>query len=290
MINLVKILIIFSSFNLFAQLPTIYSTRLLSSAGAGIGSVLVDEVSMLNPAPIAFVPTTNFYYQRSTSELDKDSLNRVNESNDGLFEIYQIADSTGDLKGTFSYQNQAQNGYKRRKLVSSFAAIIGKKTSMGISYSYNKYSTPTEKEDKFHQASIGLTHIFNEKLSAGVLVQDPFSSNAKESKVGLGLQFSLFKGLTFIQDFEYSLKNKDATGVTTRTAVQINAFDDFFLRAGKSDDKARKTSSISYGIFWVGPKLSLGYAIMKSTFTEDTSLYLRDEQDIESSLSVSIRI
>lgn len=290
MINLVKFLIILASFNIYGQLPNFYSTRLLSSAGAGIGSILVDEASMLNPASIAFVPTTNFYYQRSNNDINESSSSRVKKSDSGLMEIYQMADSSGELKGTFSYQNRAQNGYKRRKLVSSFAAVVGKKTSVGLSYAYNKYTTPLAKEDTFHQGSIGITHIFNEKLSAGLIVNDPFSSNGVDSKVGLGFQFTLFKGLTFMQDFEYALKNDDATGISTRTALQINAFDDFYLRAGKSEDDIRKTTSVSYGLFWIGPKLSLGYAVMKSTFTENTTLYFRDEQDIESSFSVSIRI
>lgn len=290
MINLVKILIILSSFSSYGQLPKIYSTRLLSTSGAGIGSILVDEASMLNPASIAFVPTTNAYFQQSRNKTDNNSKSRLTKSDSGLMEIYQMADSSGELKGTFSYQNQAQNGFKRRKLVSSFAAAIAKKTSMGISYSYNKYSTPTDKEDTFHQGSLGITHIFNKKLSAGLIIIDPFSSNAVESTLGLGFQFTLFKGLTFIQDFEYALKNDDAKGISTRTALQINAFKDFYLRAGKSEDTIRKTTSVSYGLFWIGPKLSLGYAVMTSTFNKDTALYFRDEQDIESSFSISIRI
>lgn len=290
MINLVKISLLLSSFCVFAGLSPNYTTRLLSTGGAGAGSILVDEASILNPASIVFIPVTNFYFQQSKSETKQTSKDRLIKSDDSHFEIYQIADSSAELKGTFSYQVKSQNGFRRKMLVSSVAAAVGKKTSMGIIYSYNKLQTPTAGEETFHQASIGLTHIFNNKLSMGVVLKDPFYSNPEESVAITGFQYSIFKSLTVMQDFDYALKNKDSTGVSFRSAVQINAFADFYLRAGKFDDKVRHTTGTSYGIFWIGPKLSLGYALMKSEFTQDTDSYFRGEEDIESSLSVSIRI
>jgi hypothetical protein len=124
----------------------------------------------------------------------------------------------------------------------------------------------------------------------GVVLKDPFYSNTQDSVSVIGFQYSMFKSLSIMQDFDYALKNKDSTGVSFRSAVQINAFADFYLRAGKFDDKIRHTAGTSYGIFWIGPKLSLGYALMKSEFIQDTDSYFRGEEDIESSLSVSIRI
>ena len=289
MINLVKIIFLLASFCAFSQVTPFYTTRLLSTGGAGVGSILVNEASVLNPASIVFIPITNFYFQQSRSSLDNNSSSRSNRSSNGQTEIYQIADSSSTLKGTFSYQNQSRNGYSRRKYVSSFAASIGKNTSMGIIYSYNNQNTPLKEEESFHQGSLGLTYVHNKKLSLGFVLKDPFLSNREESSFKSGLQFAVFQNMVFIQDFEYPLKPEGSDGLTIRSALQINFFQDFYLRAGKFEDKMLKTSGYSYGLFWVGPKLSIGYALMKSTFTEDTQVNFEDETDIESALSFSLR-
>ena len=41
------------------------TTRLKSTAGAGVASLLIDESTILNPAPMAFFNLASFYIQRS---------------------------------------------------------------------------------------------------------------------------------------------------------------------------------------------------------------------------------
>lgn len=288
--NLGKFFISLLSLSAIAQTNPFLTTRLVSTGGAGVASILVNESSILNPASIAFIPITNFYYQKSTAKLDQKVNLRSIDSNKGQAEIYQISDTSSPLKGTFSYQNQARNGFSRKKLVSSLASHIGPKTSIGFIYSYNFLNTPfLNKQDTFHQGTIGLTHVFNNRTSFGIVVEDPFLSNSEESQIKTGFQFALFQNTLFIQDFSKSLKEQKNKGITSRSAIQINAFADFYIRAGLFSDILLNTKGTAYGLSWVGPKLSFDLAIMKSEFVKNTLLNFKGEKDVESSLAVSIR-
>lgn len=286
--NLLKIFLFLISLNAFSQITPFYTTRILGTGGAGVASILVNEASLLNPASIVFIPITNIYYQKSTLELEQKSLLRNNKSDDGLYEIFQLSDTSSDLKGTLSYQKQARNGFKRKKIVSSLASKISAATAMGLIYSYNEQTTLLEPEQDFHQISIGLTHVFSSNLSIGFVLTDPFKSNKVDSSFKGGLQYALFSNLIFIQDLEYHLYNQ-VDEITYRTAIQINFFDDFFLRGGMFSDKLNKAEGHAYGLSWVGPKLAIDFSIMKSKFVEDTLLNLKNEEDLEASFALSVR-
>ncbi|MCT4642414.1 MAG: hypothetical protein N4A33_08970 [Bacteriovoracaceae bacterium] len=280
------ILILFS-ISSFGQIKPFMTTRMISTGGAGVASILSNESSILNPASIVFVPVTNFYYQRGTSKTTNASPNRSSISDEGLDQIYLISDTSSQLKGTLSYKSQSQNGFARKQYSSSVAALIGKQTSMGVIYHYTKDNL-LGFEEKFHQATVGLTYIHSKKLTFGFRFHDPFKTKKEESLITSGFQVRVFSSILYIQDFSFSPIYNMTDTLGSLSAIQLRAFKDIYLRFGKYNDKNLKQDGFSYGISWIGPRLSVEYALMKGSYTENTNLNFKDEEDIRSSLSISV--
>ncbi len=53
-----------------AKIRDFETTRLQSTSGAGVATILVNEASVLNPATIVFVPVSSFYYQNGNSKFE----------------------------------------------------------------------------------------------------------------------------------------------------------------------------------------------------------------------------
>jgi hypothetical protein len=266
------------------------TTRLQSTAGAGVASVLVNEASFLNPASIVFVPTSAFYYQQGSSKLNNDSDQRSTEFSDGSNEIYLLSDSSGQLKGTFSYQRQAENQYKRLRFTSSLAASYGKRSSLGLLYRYTTDEDIRENEEKkYHQVVLGFMHIFSEELSIGATLVDPFLSNKEDAKATIGIQYNLISNLIFVLDYGVNFNDDPNKNSVTKGALQINFFKDLFLRGGRFHDNITGLSGNAWGISWIGPRLAFEYAVKSSEVTQEKTNYLyEDEKIVESSLSVAI--
>src|SRR5690606_35849023 len=99
--RLLILLGLFSSFNVaFSQIKDLTTTRLLSTGGAGVGSILMTEAALLNPASIAFFNSSNFYYERWNSSLNEKSEERVGDFKDGQGENFIISDTSSQAKGT----------------------------------------------------------------------------------------------------------------------------------------------------------------------------------------------
>jgi hypothetical protein len=262
----------------------------MSTSGAGVASILVNEASFLNPAPIVFVPSSAFYYQRGSSSLSDESESRPKDFSDGSNETYLLSDASSTLKGTFSYQKQAENQYRRNRYTSSFASNYGKKTAIGILYRYTiDEDIREDTEKKFHQGSLGISHIYSEKLSFGAVLIDPFLSNKEDARLIGGFQYNLVSSLVIVLDYGVNFNDKPHENTVTKGALQLNFFKDLFLRAGRFEDKIMGLSGNSWGLSWIGPRLALEYAIKKSEVTDEKSDYLLDEEQItESSLSVAI--
>lgn len=273
---------------LFAQIREFQTTRLQSTSGAGVATILVNETSVLNPAPIVFVPVSGFYYQKGKSELDTPSEERTTNYPDGSSQMYLLSDSTTKLKGTFSYQDHSENSYRRRRFTSSVANNSGKKTSYGILYRYTMDNYKDE-EITFHQGVFGFTHIHSDDLILGGVLVDPFLSNKRDALALIGFQYSLTSNFFLIVDGGANFNDDPEKNTVSRGAVQVNFFRDLYLRAGQFHDKNTNTKGSSWGISWIGPRLSLEYAYKTSEIIQDNSddLY-KDEQIIETSLSFAL--
>ena len=294
--NIIKLKLIFFSstllisLSLHAQIRDFESTRLQSTSGAGVASILVNESSILNPAPIVFVPVSAFYYQKGSSNLDSKSPNRTENFSNGSNQMYLLSDSSGQIKGTFSYQDQAENQYTRKRYTSSLAANSGKKTSFGILYRYTiDNDSLLDEENIFHQGVLGFTHIHSPSLTFGGVIIDPFLSNKEDARVILGFQYQLTSNFYLIVDGGTNFNEDSEENTVSRGALQVNFFKDLFLRTGKFHDNASNLKGSSWGISWIGPRLSFEYAYKTSEVIQDKTDYLiKNEQIVESSLSMAI--
>lgn len=278
------------SFGSHSQIRDFETTRLQSTSGAGVASILVNEASILNPAPIMFVPVSAFYYQKGASSLDSKAQTRTKDFSNGSNQMYLLSDSSGQIKGTFSYQEQSENQFSRKRYTSSLANNIGKKTAIGLLYRYTiDRDSYLDEEKKFHQGVLGFTHIHSPELSFGGVIIDPFLSNKQDARVIVGFQYALTTNFYLIVDGGTNFNDESHKNTLSRGALQVNFFKDLFLRSGKFHDKANNLKGNSWGVSWIGPRLSLEYAYKTSEVIQDKSDYLfKDEQIVENSISIAL--
>lgn len=272
----------------FARITPFETTRLQSTSGAGVATILVNETAVLNPAPIVFVPVSGFYYQKGNLKLDSVSSQRTTDFADGSSQMYLLSDSTTRLKGTFSYQDHSENSYRRKRLTSSIATNSGKKTAYGVLYRYTM-DKAYEQERSFHQGVFGFTHIHSDDLVIGGVLVDPFLSNKEDALALIGFQYALTGNFFLIVDGGTNFNDDSQNNTVSRGALQVNFFRDLYLRVGQFHDKNSNTKGSSWGISWIGPRISFEYAYKTSEIIQDNSDYLyKDEQILETSLSFAL--
>jgi hypothetical protein len=269
------------------------TTRMMSTSDAGVGAILVNESSFLNPASIAFFSDSSIYYQKNQAELDETSQERNDASDSfksGEEEALVIADTSGRLKGTFSYQRQRENGSSRIRYTSSFSRAFAKGQSFGLLYRYTMDRTPSDHSDIYHQVTFGYSFIRSNKLSFGLIVVDPFSQKDEDVRAIAGLQYQLVDNLFLLLDAGTNYALDAAENTLTRMAFQVSFYRGFFLRLGKYYDNSTNFQGQSWGISWVGPRLSIDYAYRTTEQIEKNTDYLyADEQLIEQSFALSLR-
>lgn len=240
------------------------TTRLKSTGGAGVGSILMNESAILNPAPIAFFSNSSVYYQKESYAYEGGTISQRGLRNS--YEEYSdsqgviVADTKKHLKGAVAYTKQQEGYDKRERLSASLASVIGEKSSMGFLYRKTEDDTyDFQNEDgilqKYEQLVIGVTHLIDESFSLGAVAIDPFQTVNGDTKAILGSQY-IYKGiLTLMLDIGADYTEDLAASRLYRAAVQFNAFSSFFLRAGVFEDRVLDERGSGFGLAWVGPKL-----------------------------------
>lgn len=284
--NILLIALTLTSHSL-ANLPDLLTTRLISTNGAGVGSILLNESTILNPA-------SAFFFNQSTFLVQKDATSHLNRSSErssgypsGSKHLYSISDVSSPLKGGLSLQKQSENGMERLRFASSASSLIGKDTAMGIIYRYTQ-EEDREDENTFHQAIIGLTHIYNNNLSMGLRIKDPFTSKRYDDSITAGIQYSLIGTVQLILDYETRLLEDFNKENSTKAALQAALTNSIFLRYSQETNTLNKYNAVAWGASWIGPKLSLEYANRTKTYNKDFGDFFKDEQHFESSLSLAL--
>lgn len=280
----------------WAQIREFQTTRLMSTAGAGVASILSTEAAVLNPAASAFFNGSSFSYQSYNTELQKEADVRdtlpdkfpKNNRSQGFF----MADHSGPVKGGVAYITQDENNFERERMVLHGAAPIGKKTALGVSYNYIKDELPENYNDRkrtHHQASMGLTHIIDEKTIVAVVVLDPTRTTPGEERAIAGFQYSLADRFTLIGDIGAQYTKNVSKKYLWSGAVQINIFSDFYLKGGRFYDNIRELKGTGWGVSWIGPRFGVEFAQKYSEqFGSDSYIY-RDEKLADTSLSAIIK-
>jgi hypothetical protein len=280
----------------WAQIREFQTSRLNSTAGAGVASMLSTEAGILNPAASAFFDGSSFSYQRYTTTLRHENEDRKAANDDfsnpnrsqGIF----MADHDGPLKGGFAYLKQDENNFQREQIISHAAAPISKSTALGISYHYIQDTLPKEYSNRHqisHQLTMGLTHALDDKSIIGLVIVDPTRTTPDEERALAGLQYAVAQKLTLIADAgaQYTKDIKDK--YLWRAALQLQIFDDFFFRVGKFYDNVRESKGTGWGVSWTGPKLGVEFAQKFSEQFGENSYVYQDETLVDTSISAIIK-
>ena len=292
MLKFVIISIIFTTFssNAFSKIREFETTHLKSTAGAGVGSILMEESSILNPAPIAFFNSSSLYVQKMGTKFNNDNTNNPYSAPEADRVAIIASDTKGKAKGSISYIVQKEGYSLRKRGSASISYNMGNRSAMGIAYKYtiDKIGTKDkiEPEEKYQQMTIGFTHILSKDATLGLVFIDPLQKKSEETKAIIGFQYNIQDFFSFMFDAGADY-NQDLTNTFLyRVAAQVKVYDNIFIRAGKFDDTGLKEVGNGVGISWVGPKLMTEIAVKNSVLTIDD---LNTQKIKESSFSLSYR-
>ena len=239
------LILTFSTATFGAKFRSIETTRLVSTSGAGVASLLVSEASILNPSVIAFYKNTSIYAHRLKGEIEETSRTTPKEFKETL---YVATDTSGKFKGALAYFKQENLGSKREQFNLSFAKPMGKKAAFGMIYQYIKdYDDGEIRLDGEHTASMGVTYIHNTNLIFGAVFQDLAKKIKHDQKVTVGLQYNFTKFLMVMLDhgfhYGYSYRENNYSSL----ALQTSIYKDIYLKGGVFNNKYLSLEGFSWG-------------------------------------------
>ena len=219
-----------------AQVHDYETTRLKSTGGAGVGSILINESAILNPASIAFFSHSSFYFQRESFKyrnLREDRPFSSPDSPQSQATGVIVADTKEHLRGAVSYQKQQEGIYRRRRITATLASTMTKKSSMGFLYRNTKdevhHDSSHKSVERYHQFVIGTTHVVDQSLTFGVVIVDPLRQKPQDTRVLVGAQYIVKDILAFIADIGGSYSEDLFNTRLFRGALQLNFFQRFLL-------------------------------------------------------------
>jgi len=272
------LLTFFVSINSFARFNPVETSRLKSTAGSGVGSILLEESAFLNPASASFFNATSIFAVKTTGETSDKSATRYAENKELGF---VLADSNPNLSGTLSYFKSKNYFGEQKFLGVSMAGTVDQTSALG--FSVRKISqSELAKSSEFYTTNFGVTHVIDEFTSFGVLLVDAFKSKSNESKTYFGIQKALLDSISANIDLGVNhTKDQISKTFIYKTALQVRVLNDFYLRAGIFKDNEYDESGSGFGISWIQPKLAIEFGL-KNTITPN-----KDYK--ESSFSLSVR-
>lgn len=285
----------FSASSYSAHIRDFQTTRLNSTAGAGVASLLSTEAAILNPATSTFFDGNSASYQSYTTALQHkntardaagDSFARQNRSQ-GLF----VSDSDSAIKGGVAYLTQKENNFQRDRMVFHGSSSMGQKSSVGFSYNYIQDKLPKNASDRHqlqHVVNLGLLHILDEHTSVGLIVTDVTRTTPGQEQATAGIQYQIASRIVMMGDIGAQYTRSLSDNYLWRAAVQLNVFDDLFVRVGKFHENGTKTKGTGWGASWIGPKLGVEFAQKISDYYGQSYVY-KDEKLVDTSLSLIIK-
>lgn len=283
-------MLLFMGQSSWAQIRDYQTTRLLSTSGAGVASILTTEAAILNPASAAFFDENTASIQGSEVSLkDKSKERRDNFSSKKRSYGYFVSDNKGPVKGGLSYINQSENRYQRERISMHVASMMGKKSSFGLNYQYVQDRFPSDfspRRDFSHILNAGMTRVISNDLILGVVAKDLTRALSEhEQKVIAGLQYSLSDKINLIFDYGFLYNRAYNKKFTWAAATQLTLFKDFYVRGGLFEDQILNFKGYSWGASWVGPRLGVEFAQKFSEQTSKGSYIYSGETLVDSSLS-----
>lgn len=272
------------------------TSRLNSTAGAGVASILSTEAAILNPASSTFFQGNSASYQGNTASLrDENSLRDSlpdqfpkNNRSQGIF----LADHDGELKGGMAYITQKENSFERLRTVLHGAAALGEGTSLGVTYNYIQDTMPRRFSDRHlvhHQLSMGMTHVADQDTILGIMITDPTRTTPGEERLIGGFQYTITNRFTLIGDVGVQYTQAFSKKYLWRGALQLNIFSDFFFRIGQFYDNVTEFKGTGYGVAWMGPRFGVEFSQKVSEQFGSEGYIYRDETIVDTSLSALLK-
>lgn len=256
-----KNLILFSSL-LFSTVISAETTRMKSSANIGVGSILLDEATFLNPASSAFFKIGAIYYQKSETE------SVTGEKQKSGSNIFIASDAKGKMAGSISYTtNDSNKDYKN--IAVSLASIVGERSATGITYHYE------DGNEKTKYLTFGVTHAISEFFTLGFVLNDPLREREERSNFMIGTQYTYQDFIALMADFGTDWKDRFDEKMIYGGAIQFKVFDDLFIRGGIKRDKQNNTQITGFGGSWASPRFVFNASL---NFLEDLSLKTEEKE------------
>lgn len=282
---LFSILLLLMSTPILAKVRGVSSPRLDAMGGAGAGSILMDEATILNPAPLAFFGKTSFYYQKSSGAVSE--YNGAVNAPEPEFKTYAVTDAKGGVKGGVRYSYLSEFGFSRKEIAVAYGQPIAQKSAFGMSYhKITEKMSGTELEE-YNRGDIGVIHAISKEFTLGIVIQDLFKKHKEENITVVGFQWVYMGFITLNLDagFNYNYDINDT--FLYRTGVQVMFWQDLYLRAGYFDDKNTFSRGTGVGVSWLTPRFKFELAVKNTTFTKNIEFYNQSMKLKETSFAVS---
>ncbi|MGB0453630.1 MAG: hypothetical protein ACPGJV_07930 [Bacteriovoracaceae bacterium] len=262
------------------------TTRLVSTGGTGVGSILLEEAIVLNPASIAFFRDSSFFYQKNKlTNLDTD------QKDGDSFSII-AADAKGSFKGAAGFHKDEDGETARQKISGAMASAVSENSSFGLNFNYIKDTellSGNSNKESYKNVNLGVTHIVSPDFTLGVVIEDVTQSDPFEDDIILGAQYIFKKHFMLMADIGSLYKSENLNqNFLYRMALQIQFLSDFYLRGGFSRKRTsveERTSGL--GVSWVQPKLSfdLAYQNVETYSIVDSSVQAQNLRSTSFSFS-----
>jgi hypothetical protein len=287
--------------NAYAQSPRtprpLQTARLNSTSGAGVGSLLVAESAILNPAPTAFFQDTYVSYQKNNVDLSNASTERITNADPfgqlNTSESYYLFDNSSELRGGLSYQHQREDGMRRKRITATASSLIKDNLSFGVLFKYTEdtqYLDTGNRHRVSNPFTLGFTYIYHPGLIFGGVWEDPTRASVEESRAILGFQASLSEKIVLIFDVGGDPTTDFNDSRLWRGAIQIALFSDVYIRGGKYQDRSLFLEGESWGVAWIGPKLGAEFSIRTSRPLTDKSTRLYNQERLtDASFALHLR-
>ena len=259
-------------------LPSFETTWLESTAGAGVGSLLLDESTILNPAPLAFFNLSSLYFQKTQNKGPSSSGQTA----------FIISDTGKGIPASFSYITTERDKHnKRTRYAVSLAYPIKRRSAIGFGYRLIKDERSTEQghreKHQYKQLILGMTHIPVPSLSVGLVLLNPFQEDNQRSRATIGIQYVYQNFFTLLFDIESALTSNFSGFITYKPALQLKIMSDLFFRIGFFQNNELGEKGMGTGIGWIQPRLSVNLGV------KNTRIPSEPEKNVKTSFSVSYR-
>ncbi len=269
----------------FSEIREFETTWSKSTAGTGVGSILMDEANSVNPAPLAFYQVGSIYLQKSDASYTDVDGQQLSKEGDTMAVI--VSDAKGALKGSVSYYKFTQGEEQRKQYAVSIASPVLQKSALGVTYKLTKDSVlgdgATLKDEKSYKTIFGVMHAVSPNFTIGLVAENPIKKKENNTKGVLGFQYVYEDFISVMFDAGTNYYKPLEEEFLYRGAFQVKVFSDFFLRAGLYNDKGIGEKGTGVGLGWVGPRLVLNIAL------KNTELLASAEKIKETALSLSYK-